>query len=54
MWKKMFPKMKLKQLLPKDIELFERLEKEDGQVAMEDFEKLLDKMVANAKRKKGY
>ncbi len=52
MWKKIFPKMN--QLLPKDIELLERLEKGGGQGAMENFEKLLNKIVANAKRKKGY
>ena len=50
-WEKIFPNMK--QLLPKDRELLESLEKGEGPTE-EEFEKLLDKIVADAKRKKGY
>lgn len=44
--------MKVKQLLPKDIEHLESLERGEGPT-VEEFEKVLDMIVANAKRKKG-
>lgn len=45
--------MKMEQLLPKDKKLLEWLEQGGRPGGDEDFEKLLDKIVADAKRKKG-
>jgi hypothetical protein len=53
MWKRILPKMKMEQLLPKDKKLLEWLEQGGRPGGDEDFEKLLDKIVADAKRKKG-
>ena len=44
MWKKIFPKMKVKQLLPKDIDHLESLERGEGPT-VEEFEKLIDRAI---------